>query len=138
MEFIMSRIMIDAFAGDELKYRDGKIVKDKNDKSVRLFTPRIKLMEGSKTDSFTLKVWEDIWDSRGNTYTANTDFEVDGKQIPFRQVRLSQNGVIDEVEVRAGDGTRVYEIAAGLCESFAEVATQTRIAQDEIRNSRKI
>ena len=97
-------------------------------------------MEGDKTDSFTLKVWEDIWESRGNTYTANTDFEIkdSGRKIPFRQVCLRANGSIDEVEVKAGDGTRVYNITSGLCESFARVATQTRIAQDEIKNSRAI
>lgn len=134
----MSRILIDAFA-DELKDGSGKVVKDKKSgKPVSLFRPRVKLMEGAKTDSFTLKAWEDIWDSRGNTYTANTGFEVEGRSVPARQVCLKPNGAYDEVEVRAGDGTRVYQITSGLCESFASVATQTRIAQEEIRNSAKM
>lgn len=133
----MSRIMIDAYA-EELKDKKGKIVEGKDGKSVYLFRPRIKLMEGDNVDSFTLKVWEDIWESRGNTYTANTDFEIDKKPISFRQVCLRQNGTVDEVEVKTRDKVKVYNITSGLCESFARVATQTRIAQDEIRNSRSI
>ena len=97
---------------------------------------RVRVTEGENTEVFTLDKWRKVVMSKGNEFQINSEFVAkNGNKVPSRSVKLSPNGVGDDLRVRKGDGEwTTYHLQSGLAEAFASVCEQTEIASENWQN----
>ena len=121
--------------------RNGKVVKVSKDgpnkgQPVPIAELRVRVTEGASSEVFTLDKWRKVVMSKGNEFQINSEFVAkNGNKVPSRSVKLSPNGVGDDLRVKKGDGEwTIYHLQSGLAEAFASVCEQTEIASENWQN----
>ena len=122
--------------------REGKIVKVTKEGAVNKGQPvpiaelRVRVTEGDNTELFTLDKWRKVVMTKGNEFQINSAFTAkNGNRVPARIVKLSPNGIGDDLSVKKGDEEwTTYHLQSGLAESFASVCEQTEIASENWQN----
>ena len=123
--------------------KNGKIVKVAKEgankgQPVPIAELRVRVSEGENSEVFTLDKWRKVVMAKGNEFQINSEFVAkNGNRVPSRSVKLSSNGIGDDLRVKKGDGEwTTYHLQSGLSEAFASVCEQTEIASENWKNIR--